>query len=100
MLPQFFFFPKLTTNVPKDFYPTPHFVVWADLNLSENNLNWETAKRDQIINAIESIRPANTVFRGLGAYITAKTDAYISIHTRFHSRYIKIPCNGDSDYWV
>jgi len=87
-------------NIPKDFYPTPHFAVWVDLNLSENNLNWETAKRNQIVNAIESIRPANTVFRKLGAYITANTNSYISMYTRFHSRYIKIPSNGDSDYWA
>jgi len=86
-------------NIPKEFYPTSHFGIWVDLNLSENNLNWETAKREQIVNAIESIRPANTVFRKLGGYINTSINSYISMYTRFHSRYIKLPSNGDSDYW-
>jgi hypothetical protein len=82
------------TNIPKDFYPTPHFAVWVDLDLSENNLNWETAKRTQIVNAIESIRPANTVFKKLGAYTKIQTNLYVSCMTRFHSRYIKLPWNN------
>jgi len=89
---------KLDT-IPKSYYPTPHFIVWIDLDLSDNNLNIETAKREQIVNAIESIRPANTVFRKLGAYTKTNVDLYMSMFTRFHSRYLKIPCNGYSDYW-
>lgn len=87
------------SQIPKDFYPTPHFIVWINLDLSENNLNIENAKRDQIVNAIESIRPANTVFKRLGAYTTVNYNIYMNLFTRFHSRYIKIPANGDSDGW-
>lgn len=87
-------------NVPDEFYPTPHFAVWVDLDVSENALSWEYAKRNQIVSAIESVKPVNTVFRKLGAYTKTNMELLASMQTRFHSRYIKIPCNGDSDYWV
>ncbi|MCP4669000.1 MAG: hypothetical protein GY849_21905, partial [Deltaproteobacteria bacterium] len=86
--------------IPKEFYPTPHFIVWVDLDQSVSNLSWEYEKREQIVNAIESIKPVNTVFRHLGAYTSIPVDLYCSVMTRFHSRYMKLPANGNSDPWV
>lgn len=89
----------LLSDIPKDFYPTPHFIIWVNLNKSNTNLSWEYDKRNKMINSIQSIRPANTVFRNLGGYISTTKNLKVNVHTRFHSRYLKIPANGDCDYW-
>lgn len=86
--------------IPDNYYPTPHFVIWIDLELSTSNLSWEYAKREQIINAIESVQPINTVFRHLGAYTKIPINLYCSIMVRFHSIYKKLPANRNSDYWA
>lgn len=90
--------------IPNDFYPTPHFIVWVNLNLSTANLSWQyekrNEKRNEIINAIESIHPVNTVFRKLGGYTKIPIELNVSLMTRFHSRYLKLPINGNSDYWI
>jgi hypothetical protein len=55
-------------------YPTPHFAIWYDINRSGINYSYDSTKQQQILNAIESVRPANTVFRGvLGKYTASKT---------------------------
>jgi len=100
LVPDYNMISDSVADIPNGFYPTPHFTIWVDLDISENSLNWETAKRTQIVNAIESVKPINTVFRKLSAYTKVDINAYVSMFTRFHSRYIKIPCNGASDYWV
>ena len=67
--------------------------------MSTSNLSWEYAKRQQIINAIESIRPANTVFRKLGAYTKIEKEIGVSCAVRFHSQYKKLPVVGNPMYW-
>lgn len=85
-------------DIPGNYYPTPYFVVWVDVDNS-NNLNWSFDNRQQILKAIESIRPINTVFRNLGAYAVRKIDMYIAGWTRL-SRYIRINDELPGDYWV
>lgn len=87
------------SNIPKDYYPTPHFIVWINLDLSSSDLSWETDKRKQIIQSIESIRPANTVFRRLGGYTTIPKQIGVTCSLRFHSQYKGLPVVGDPMYW-
>lgn len=53
-----------------DYYPSPHFAINIDLDTSITNISFDFDKRDQIINAINSIRPINTVFDRISAYMT------------------------------
>jgi len=86
------------TEIPDNFYPTPHFIIWQDLDISESELQWDIKKRESIINAINSIRPINTVFRHIGAYTKRDFNVFITGHTRW-KYYCKIDSDGNSDYW-
>ncbi len=86
------------SDIPNKYYPTPHFIIWQDLDLSDGDLQWDLDKRVQIINAINSVKPINTVFRKIGAYVKREKNLYVTGHTRW-ANYIKIPSNGDSDHW-
>lgn len=76
---------KLKENldtIPNDFFPTSHFLVQIDLNKTATNFSGSTInKRKQIVEAIESIRPANSVFRGVGGSFstthTMKAKGYV-----------------------
>lgn len=57
----------LLTN---DYFPSPHFAININLDDSVINYSFDYEKREQIINAIESIRPVNTVFDRISGYIT------------------------------
>lgn len=89
--------PDLET-IPNNYYPSPYFIVWVDIDNS-NNLSWSFDNRQQIIKAIESIRPINTVFRNLGAYAQRTIQMYVAGWTRFQ-RYIRINDELPGDYWV
>ncbi len=58
------------TKIPDDHYPTAHFMVWYDLLKSRAGTGFDTEKIGQISKAINSIRPANGVFTGMGTIIT------------------------------
>jgi hypothetical protein len=51
-------------SVPNNWYPTPHFALKIDLDLSQD-ISFDVSRREKVIRAIESIRPINTVFDGL-----------------------------------
>lgn len=86
------------SELPDNFFPTPHFIIWQDLNLSQSDMQWDVEKRAQIINAINSIRPINTVFKNVGAYMSVDYDIKVSAHTRWNL-YRKIESDGFSDSW-
>ena len=86
------------TRIPNNYFPTPHFIIWTDYDKSTTDLSWSYDTRKQLVNAIESIRPVNTVFRHLGAYVKRILDVYVEMQMRSR-RYISIPSNGYSDSW-
>jgi hypothetical protein len=49
-------------DVSSDFYLTSHYVVSIELDESTTNFSLSNVTRFNVLNAIESIRPANTVF--------------------------------------
>ena len=87
------------SNISNDKFPTPHFIIWIDLNQSTSDLSFDFNNRNQIINAVESIKPINTVFRNLGAYFRDIINLYVGINTRF-MRYIKVENDGYADFWA
>jgi len=76
------------SNIPEDFYPTSHFVIFIKLDearstfLDPNNSN-------QIFNAIASIKPINSVFDGAWGFIERSGVVYMKAMMRT-SYYIKI----------
>jgi hypothetical protein len=85
-------------NIPKTFFPTSHFIVWINLNNSITDLSIDYNNRQQIVNAIESVRPVNSVFHSLGGFKSEQAELQIGAQIRFR-RYIKIPSDGNCDYW-
>lgn len=86
------------SELPDNFFPTPHFIIWQDLNLSEADMQWDIEKRTQIINAINSIRPISCVFKNVGAYLKLDYPLNITANTRWNL-YRKIESEGSSDSW-
>jgi hypothetical protein len=55
----------LGQGIPSGWYPTPHFSLQVDLR--KTPAAWIN-NQEQIINAIDSVRPINTVFEGFRGY--------------------------------
>jgi hypothetical protein len=99
LTPDFNFNNTSLQNIPKDYYPTPYFTIWADLDESTTNLSWDYSKREQLINAIDSVRPINTVFKNLSGFVRRYITLYCKCWCKF-TRYIKVESESASDYWV
>ena len=82
------------TEIPNDWFPTPHYAVKIDIDQSikdnpdaTNLLTILMTEGDKIIRAMESVRPINDVFHNLMAITTEYADVWVEAITRF-SRYI------------
>jgi hypothetical protein len=84
---------KLDT-IPDNWYPTPHFAIWFDVRRSSTNFSFNTEKQNAIIRAIDSIRPLNTVFEGVQAYLDGVVHSYARGISRVR-KYIRVP-DGDN----
>lgn len=82
-------------NIPNNWYPTPHFAVYVNFDLS-SDISFEIARRQKVVRAIESIRPINTVFKRLVGYSTRLFEMEVACYIR-SSRYAEIISNGYSD---
>jgi hypothetical protein len=85
-------------HIPKNFFPTSHFITWINLDKSISEVAIDSTVLKQICNSIESIRPVNTVFHSLGGYKSEQLQLNIGAQIRYR-KYLKICSNGDSDYW-
>ena len=75
--------------VPNDYYPTSHFGIGFNLDDNTVNITSDVVSRMASLRAIESVRPANTVFRGM----IGNVDRTISIGVRCQvkmQKYIRI----------
>jgi len=87
------------TKIPDDWYPTPHFAIWYDINKSNTNFSYDVSKQEQILKAINSIRPAPTVFKGVLGKWSAEKKLWVKPYI-LNKKTIKVGSDGDSDYWV
>lgn len=69
-------------NLSKDFYPTPHYVISIELDSSSENFSLNGETRRNVINAVESIRPANTVNDGYLGHIERDMTVYVRAYCR------------------
>lgn len=85
------------SDIPDGWYPTPHFAI--SINIDDSiNISDDVERRQKIINAIESIRPINTVFENLSANLKRFTTIEVSSVLRMR-RYINIEPNGFANDW-
>jgi len=85
------------TEIPETWFPTPHFTILIRIDDS-TDISFDMARRQKIIRAIESIRPVNTVFRKLSAYLKRTFEMKIVAFMRF-TRYIQIKSDGWTNAW-
>lgn len=69
-------------NVDDSWYPTPHFSLLIDLD-SSLDIAFDIKRKEKIINAIDSIRPINTVFRRLSGKLSRHQNIIVRGKTRF-----------------
>ena len=86
------------TGIDPSYFPTPHFAIIVDFDLS-SDISFDVARRQKVINAIESIRPVNTVFRRLVGFVNRNIDLLAAGYIR-SSRYMVIESNGYSNGWA
>lgn len=55
-------------SIPSDYYPTPHFSILVDLDASVTDISFSETRLN-VVKAINSIRPVNTVFTGITGYV-------------------------------
>ncbi len=69
-------------DISKDFYLTSHYVISIELDESTSNFSLSNITRNNVLNAIESIRPANTVFDKVLGHVTRSETITIYPMTR------------------
>lgn len=87
-------------NVPDEYYPTPHFKLWFDILESISSLTYSTdlKRQEQIVTAINSVRPINTVFEGMIAAATVNANEYLVPYIRTAS-HLSIVSDVPADSW-
>jgi len=85
--------------IPDEYFPTSHFSVYYDINRSSLNFGFNRDKQDQILRAVESIRPANTVFRGATGRFTDVKDINVRALQGKVTKFISVKSDLPADNW-
>ena len=91
------------SNIPDEFYPTPHFRLWFNLLESIDSLHYsaDVSRHDQMARAIMAIRPLNTVFEGITTYTKVEADVYIQPKVRYRkSIFLSSDADHPADAWA
>ena len=77
-------------EIPDDYYPSPHYAVLVEI---EDNLGSEVSfdeeRRNKVVNAINSVRPVNTVFEKLGGHFEINLPSVdININIKIDSHFV------------
>jgi hypothetical protein len=86
-------------NIDNTYYPTPHFAISYNINKSAVDFAFDAAKQKSIINAINSIRPINTVFEGIHSYMSGNIKMFLTPITRVRKHLVFIS-DEYADAWV
>lgn len=85
--------------IPDDFFSSPHFRLWFNIDESLGNFSTEIEKQQLIRNAIMAIKPINTVFEGVTGYISRRADLYVCPYVRLRGHII-LNSDGYADSWT
>lgn len=75
-------------NIPDNYFNTPHFAVQIDIDESVDAISLDWDRRQKVLNAIESVRPINTVFKRLIGYADRDYTIFIDANTRIRTNMI------------
>jgi len=53
------------TDIPDDYFPTPHFAIWYDMGVVGGNTLNNDETRKTVVRAINAIKPVNKIFSGI-----------------------------------
>ena len=73
------------SNIPDDYFPTSHFSVLVYLDDSYDSVSFDWEKRQKIIDAIESVKPINTVFEKLVGYANRFFPMKVALNVRLRN---------------
>ena len=65
------------STVPEGYYPTPHFAIRIDLDLSNTDYSQNDNVRNSVLQAVESIRPVNNVLDGVMGTISTTNNMFV-----------------------
>lgn len=88
------------SNIPNEYFSTPHFRLWFDIQESivNGNLTIDLKRQKLISDAINAIKPINTVFEGVTGVYRTLVDIYHFPYTRIVKK-ITLFSDGYADYW-
>lgn len=86
------------TTIPDDFFSSPHFRLWFDIDASLGNFSFEIEKQRAIRDAVMAVKPINTVFEGVTGYIQRIVNMYVQPYVRIRG-HIKLHSDGYADNW-
>jgi hypothetical protein len=88
------------SNIPDDYFSSPHFRLWFDLleSLESGNFSTDIEKQKLISEAILAIKPINTVFEGVTGVFQTLTTIYMQPYVRLR-KHITLVSDGYADYW-
>jgi len=89
------------SNIPDEFFSSPHFRVWFDIleSLATGNFTTDLHKQKLISEAIKAIKPINTVFEGITGVFKTLVDVYYVPVPRFR-KHISLFSDGYADWYM
>jgi hypothetical protein len=87
------------SNIKDDFFSTPHFKLWFDIENSIGNLSQDLTKQNLIGKAVMNVKSINSVFDGVVGYFNATLgNLYLIGYPRF-KKHISLISDGYADFW-
>jgi len=88
------------SNIPDDFFSSPHFRLWFDIleSLTTGNFTTDLRRQKLISEAIKAIKPINTVFEGITGVYRTVVDLYYRPYSRIR-KHISLFSDGYADWY-
>ena len=92
------------SNIPDQFFPTPHYMLWFDAinSLDDGSYQTESDRLSKIRDAMEATRPINGVFDGICAYFNlgGSSQIFFKQVSRTFDEIVRLPANTKAaDGW-
>ena len=89
------------SNIPDNFFSTPHFRLWFDIleSMTTGNYSTDLHKQKLISEAIKAIKPINTVFEGVTGVYRTLVDMYMFPYSRV-TKHITLLSDGYADWFM
>lgn len=89
------------SNIPDTYFPTPHFRVMFDLlsSFDAQTYTKDLTRHERVVRAISTIKPINTVFEGVAAYMKVEATRYVmaTVRVRKNISLISTDSNDNPD---